>query len=77
MKWHSPKEQFIPNRSRIIHRKFLFWPLCLHEETRWLEKANIEYEWYDGYGAFISPGWIIKRFADEVADDFDRVLPPR
>jgi hypothetical protein len=78
MKWHSPDpvHESHPDRSRIIHRQFLWWPLRLNEETRWLETVNLESEWSKGYGSFLEPQWFMKRFADEVIEGFDVVLPP-
>ena len=78
MKWHSPDPvpETHTSDSRIITREFLFFPLRLKEETRWLERANIEWRWSEGYGSFLRAQWFARRFADEVTEGFDQVLPP-
>ncbi len=43
---------------RVI-KKFLWWPLKIGEETRWLETASIKQEYYYFYG------WSNSTFKDE------------
>ncbi len=40
------------NNIRKTKTKFLWWPITIDGETRWLEIATIEYRVYYDYGLF-------------------------
>jgi len=46
MRFTKEKENWIDaywNNKRKIKTKFLWWPITINGETRWLETATIEY----------------------------------
>jgi len=74
MRWNS-KEKGRPQigEKRTI-QKFLWWPICLDGEWRWLERASIEQEyekvaklWTDEIGGGIieeKDEWVNKHWRD-------------
>ena len=43
MRWHKPE-----NGEVKIKRKFAFFPICINDETRWLEWVVIKYMYHNG-----------------------------
>lgn len=46
MRWKKRKRKPIPNdgEKRVVS-KFLYFPLCINNEYRWLEKVKVEQEY--------------------------------
>ncbi len=68
MRW---KLKITPSKgSRKIARKFLWFPICLEDECRWLEYATLLYEYqevlisYD-MGGVTGLKWIPIKFIDD------------
>lgn len=58
MKWEKKSEPY--KGQKRIKKKFLFFPICINGECRWLEFATIEYQFegwdyanYDCYEALL------------------------
>ena len=66
MKFIKPKDPRVGTET--VARWFLFFPLTIGDETRWLEFANVRLRWYEnravggGWGG--GPGWYIEAWAD-------------
>lgn len=58
MRWHTKPTRQAELGDRKVRRKFLWFPLCIDGETRWLERAIVE--WH--YGPL--SGWTPWRFID-------------
>lgn len=66
MKWRKYNPKINDTK---IKRKFLFFPVCINDEYRWLELAKIKYEFlpvrvkYIG-GSYISNQWVKIEFME-------------
>ena len=63
MRWtHKPEYMPRPGEQRIVER-FLWWPVRIENETRWLEKVRIQQEakkklvWVGKSGRIYGVGW--------------------
>ena len=55
MRWRQTKKEKKSERYSVIRKGFLFFPKTVHYQTRWLEYAEWEAEWWpatygDSYG---------------------------
>ena len=57
------KDPYYPPNGKIESLTwFAIIPVTIDKETRWLEKVTVEYEYWEGYGAYAEPHWSQKRF---------------
>ena len=66
MRWISKPE---PEKGdKKVVTKFLWFPVCINHDCRWLEKATIEYKFagwdYGNYDCWEWELWIPKKFID-------------
>jgi hypothetical protein len=53
-------KQFVSGDTKRVTR-FLWWPVTINGETRWLERVTVEYT----YGCYkLWAGWIATQFVD-------------
>lgn len=71
MRWQK-RFKFTPHiGDKKTIKKFLFLPVRINDEIRWLETATIEYEYCnvetigDELGPYYSLRWVLKRFKNE------------
>lgn len=55
----EPKQ--IPSGATMSISWFALFPVRVKNETRWLERVTVEYEYFPGYLTAM-PGWTAKRF---------------
>lgn len=65
MRWHEKKIVELGDKREIT--KFLWFPLKINKETRWLEMTTIEQKYsekviYGEEGAYIKKYWLTLRF---------------
>lgn len=62
MRWTQPRS--VGDRKRIC--KFLWWPMTIGFETRWLERVVIEYRYQVKHGyVYDYTAWVPMLFIDE------------
>jgi hypothetical protein len=57
--WNSPTD--IPDGAKTSWTWFAMWPVTIGNETRWLERVTVEYQWFSGY-LYAEAEWIPKQF---------------
>lgn len=62
MKFFKQDPVYPPNGALRQDSWFAWLPVTIDKETRWLEKVVVEFEYWEGYGAFAEPMWLCKRF---------------
>lgn len=72
MRWDLKKKDSTEVGTKKLVHKFLWFPVHLGDEIRWLERATIEYEWmhYTQLAVEICEGidvvgWVKIRFIDD------------
>lgn len=61
MKWFKHKRAYIPDGKLETVTGFAWLPITIDDETRWLERVTVEYQWFAGYLTAL-PCWTRKRF---------------
>lgn len=65
MRWKKRKEIRPDIGDTKIVEKFLWWPACLNDEWRWLERVVIEQEFREDQGWILYyPDWVDVRWID-------------
>jgi len=59
------KEPVYPiDGEKCIETWFAIFPVTIRNETRVFEKVTVEFSYWDGYGTFAEPCWVMIRFID-------------
>lgn len=61
MRWFKPRG----GEEKIV-KKFAFFPITIHDETRWLETVTIKYRYYTASSYLWDKGcWLPVKFVDK------------
>lgn len=72
MRFLKRESSLPPNGKLDTSSWFAILPVTVNDEIRWMETVTVEYEYWEGYGAFAAPCWIATKFVDKPMEELNQ-----